>query len=341
MMKNIFLIIFFTVSNLTHALDSKEYSSDLIAHIEKVKTYMRKGNKCYISYVRINKSLKYAGDIEVMGCISDIERGKGINAQSGCSLVKYNAGTDQYQNFSGRYFQSPMSNKPCMEGGYEDLLKMKGHWINIKKPLSVEEAIFTPIDYYKYEYILIDSKYPKFEKWFNEKSKHYTKIQNDLVDEQELKEKKEKEAKKKKADLAAEKEKKRLAAIKNQEKRIKKKLKKNGVKLEYVYHQEWKVYSVPGRSLTKVNSSAKWDIPRTKCHLGPEEIKNKKVFKRSFYCGNKKLGEMECIAKEQERTKCEKNFGLASLYITIKRFPTMGTRRALELERELENETPY
>lgn len=154
-----------------------------------------------------------------------------------------------------------------------------------------------------------------------------------------LKKEREKEALRK--DKMANDEKKRLAKIKAEDSAIKKKLKKQGMKLEYVYHPEWKVYSTLGRSLTKVNSTGEWKLKRGPCKLGPVVRVGKTKFSRDVFCNGKRQGSLSCKAKKKKTTKCKKNFGLLSLYLTIKRYPSMGTRRAIEAEKARNNKNPY
>lgn len=119
-------------------------------------------------------------------------------------------------------------------------------------------------------------------------------------------------------------------------------LKGKGVKLEYVYHPEWIVlYSFNGSNrMTKANNSHNWKVPHHDCFLGPVKNIPSEKFSRSVTCDGKDLGFIECIAEEEE-TRCEKSFGKIDVILKIKKYPTMKTRRAIELEHELQNEIPY
>jgi len=126
------------------------------------------------------------------------------------------------------------------------------------------------------------------------------------------------------------------------ETQILERLKKKGVKIEYVYHPEWIVlYSFNGHNhLTKVNNSHKWKVPHHDCFLGPVKNASPEKFSRSITCNGKNLGTIECIAKIEE-TRCKKSFGKIDVVLKIKKYPTMKTRRVIELEYELQNTIPY
>ena len=76
-------------------------------------------------------------------------------------------------------------------------------------------------------------------------------------------------------------------------------LKKRGVKIEYVYHPEWIVLYAFDRKerVTKVNNSHKWKVPHHNCVLGPVQNSSPEKFSRNVICDGKELGAIECTAK--------------------------------------------
>lgn len=119
-------------------------------------------------------------------------------------------------------------------------------------------------------------------------------------------------------------------------------LKKRGGKIEYVYHPKWIVlYAFDSKErVTTVNNPHNWKVPHLNCILGPVRNSPPEKFSRNVICDDKNLGVLDCVAKG-EKTSCEKAFGKINVVLRIKRFPTMGTRRAIEVERERTNKIPY
>lgn len=126
------------------------------------------------------------------------------------------------------------------------------------------------------------------------------------------------------------------------DKKVLKALKDKGFKVEYVYHPEWiALYAFDNKNrITKVNNSHEWKVPHHDCILGPVKNSSPETFSRSVTCEGEKLGSLECTAKGSE-THCRKRFGDIHLVLKIKKFPTMATRRAIELEYERQNNVPY
>lgn len=128
----------------------------------------------------------------------------------------------------------------------------------------------------------------------------------------------------------------------DRENKIIERLKKKNVEINYVYHPEWTaLYAFNGNNrITKVNNSHEWKVPHHNCVLGPVENSPPEKFSREVTCDGKKLGNIECVAKGKSTT-CEKDFGKVTIVLDIKKYPSMGTRRAIELEFEKDNEIPY
>lgn len=126
------------------------------------------------------------------------------------------------------------------------------------------------------------------------------------------------------------------------DKKIIERLKKRGVEIKYVYHPEWTaLYAFNGNNrITKVNNSHEWKVPHHNCVLGPVENSPPEKFTRDVTCDGKKLGSVGCTANGKSTT-CEKDFGKVTVVLDIKKYPSMGTRRAIEAEFEKDNEIPY
>lgn len=133
-----------------------------------------------------------------------------------------------------------------------------------------------------------------------------------------------------------------LALALDQETQIIERLKKRGVEIEFVYHPEWiALYSFDGKNrITKVNNDHEWKVPHHDCILGPVQNSSPEKFSRSVTCGDKKLGEVGCTSTGKS-TSCEKDFGKVTVVLNIRKYPSMGTRRAIELEFEKDNKIPY
>lgn len=133
-----------------------------------------------------------------------------------------------------------------------------------------------------------------------------------------------------------------LTLADEQEAKIIERLKKRGIEVSFVYHPEWiALYTFDGKNrITKVNNDHEWKVPHHDCILGPVQNSSPETFSRTVTCAGKNLGAVGC-ASSGKSTSCEKDFGEVTVVLNIKKYPSMGTRRAIELEFEKDNKIPY
>lgn len=181
-MRVIIFSLFLTFSS--YALDKKEFAEidpNYTKYIEKIENFIRKKKVCLFASTTISSSdniptpeSRYP---DKFTCITDIVKDKGtINEKSGCSLVSYNVKTGKYEKYASRYHGQAIASKPCMAGGFEELLKMKGNWglVTMQEPNTVEYQIFERLsDSRIIKVILLDASKDKVLSWFNKTNELY------------------------------------------------------------------------------------------------------------------------------------------------------------------------
>ncbi len=130
------------------ALCTQSYASS--NWVNNVQNHLKKTKKCDLALYEVFKKREQRESslqqsITDVTCIVDLTIAKGtIHEVTGCSLVWYNVETNTYRQFA-RTGPTMVKGKPCVNGGFEALLRMS-LWggMTVKKYISSESDTAKP-----------------------------------------------------------------------------------------------------------------------------------------------------------------------------------------------------
>ncbi|MDA9792998.1 hypothetical protein N9B72_00290 [Bacteriovoracaceae bacterium] len=147
------------------------YNKIVKDHIIKIKYFLQKKKKCHVGLIEMYDYFKKANHLGYFPgsilCIADIASREGtIHEKSGCSLTYLDINNGSYKPF--KYLGGiPISSKSCLNGGFEELIKLEGEWSISKNKGSVEDVIFERYSNKSLTNIhLLYSSNTKFKDWY-------------------------------------------------------------------------------------------------------------------------------------------------------------------------------
>ncbi len=104
---------------------------------------------------------------ETVDCIADMLVNEGtVTEKTGCALVTYNV-TNAQVIFGRRTPSQPVASKLCANGGFEELMQLKGGWPSDGLPApTIEETLFS-FSPSVYSYVLVYASGEKYLNWYS------------------------------------------------------------------------------------------------------------------------------------------------------------------------------
>lgn len=161
----------------------KGFDAKTAERLRKIRELIGGGDKCQVAIYgsmakgfTMNKSEFVPAAIEmylpkVMACIADLSINPNtVKEVSGCALVSYNSNNGEYTKYFNNTFPTAIAKKPCANGGFEELMQMKGWWsADAWRDSTVEQTLFTPATLNeKWQVVLVYASSGKYVQWFKD-----------------------------------------------------------------------------------------------------------------------------------------------------------------------------
>lgn len=161
----------------------KGFDAKTADRLRKIRELIGRGEKCQVAIYgsmakgfTMDKSQFVPAALDmympkVVACVADLSINPNtVKEVSGCALVSYNSNNGEYTKYFNNVFPTAIAKKPCANGGFEELMQMKGWWsADAWRDSTVEQTLFTPATLNeKWQVVLVYASSGKYVQWFKD-----------------------------------------------------------------------------------------------------------------------------------------------------------------------------